>query len=85
MSEPHYTTYEFALAAFALSDPRVQLIGTRPISANRVEFILSPRAVCESLAALFLSDKATVNPRTYADKSRLLKTALHCARREYAP
>lgn len=83
MSEPQYTTFEFALAAFALSDPRVQLIATRSVTATRVEFVLGPRPVCETLADLFLRDQALVNPRVYADKSRLLKTALHCARREY--
>lgn len=85
MPDAYFVTSDFGVANYLVSDSRVQLVATQALSPQRVQFVLAPKAVCEDLARLYISDRALVNPRVLQDRARHLKNVLHSVRRGEQP
>jgi len=85
MPNAQFVTTDFGVATYLFSDSRVQLVATQALSPTRVQFVMTPKAVCDDLANLYFSDRAMVNPRVLHDRARHLKNVLHAVRRGEHP
>ena len=80
-----YKTKDLPEAAFLLSQVDVRFVGLEPRTQTSYFFCFAPANRCQSLSFDFLSGKALVNARAYADAIRRCKDLVFSRERSVKP